>query len=144
MNYKLLLLSLWLLPISLFAANNDVLTTQTKNSVSQNTVMNTTHLSIAKAWGLTETEWRHYLLLMQGPSGHYYKNLSPPDVLGIEADSAEELRHFAEVAAKLEHDKLERELRFNVAFHEAATRLYATEPLIQPFDVTPFTPIPKN
>jgi integrating conjugative element protein (TIGR03759 family) len=81
---------------------------------------------------------------MQGLSGHYYSQLSPPEVLGINAETADELQHYAEVSVKIEHDKLERELRFNVAFHEAATRLYASEPIIKPFDYTPFTPIPKN
>lgn len=124
-------------------ASNDVLNTQTHNTLSQNTTINTSHIGTAKDWELTDTEWNQYLNFMQGSSGHYYMKLSPPEVLGINAESVEELRHYAEVAAKLEHNKLERELRFNAAFHEAATRLYSVEPIIKPFDYTPFTPIPK-
>jgi len=143
MNYKLLFLSFILVSICTFASD-DVINTQTKNTISQNTTVAISHIGTAKDWALTDREWNQYINLMQGTSGHYYKNLSPPEVLGIHADSAEEQRHFAEIAAKLEHDKLERELRFNAAFHEATTRFYSTEPMIQSFDYTPFTPIPKN
>ncbi len=125
-------------------ASNDILNTQTKNTVAQDTVINTTQVDSAKSWNLSEAEWHKYQAFMQSLSGHYYQNLSPPEVLGINAENMEELSHFAEIAAKLEHDKLERELRFNAAFHEAAMRLYPTEPIIKPFDYTPFTPIPKN
>ena len=143
MNWKFL--SFWVLLISTCAfASNDVINTQTKNTTSQNTLVNISHLGTAKDWNLTDTEWHQYINLMNGPSEHYYKNLSPPVVLGINANNTEELRHYAEAAAKLEHDKLERELRFNTAFHEAAAKLYATEPIIKPFNYTAFTPIPKN
>jgi integrating conjugative element protein (TIGR03759 family) len=130
--------------VSAAVASNQVVNTPTQNTVSQNTLVQTSVSSIAKEWELTDTEWKHYLNLMQGLSGHYYKNLSPPEVLGIQAESDDALRHFAEIAAKLEHDKLARELRFNVAFTDAAKKLYAKEPMIQPFDAMPFTPIPKN
>ena len=143
MNSKLSLAGFLLLTNCAFASN-DVINTQTQNTISQNTTVSANHIGTAKDWQLTEIEWNQYLTLMQGPSGHYYANLSPPEVLGINVDTAEELRHYAEVAAKLEHDKLERELRFNTAFNAAATRLYSTEPIIKPFDYTPFTPIPKN
>ncbi|MCD6040305.1 MAG: family integrating conjugative element protein [Gammaproteobacteria bacterium] len=125
-------------------ASNDVINTRIKNTISQNTTVNVSHVGTAKDWALTDKEWSQYINLMQGLSGHYYKNLSPPEVLGIHAESMDERRHFAEIAATLEHDKLERELRFNAAFHEAAKRLYSTEPMIESFDYTPFTPIPKN
>jgi integrating conjugative element protein (TIGR03759 family) len=143
MNCKSSFLILILIAGSVFASD-DVLNTHTQNTVSQNTVINTSHIGTAKNWELTESEWNQYTNLMQGPSGHYYEQLSPPEVLGIQAENDEELRHYAEVAAKLEHDKLEKELRFNAAFHEAASRLYMAEPIIKPFDYTAFTPIPKN
>jgi integrating conjugative element protein (TIGR03759 family) len=143
MNQKYFLLGVLMIANCAFASN-DVVNTQTQNTVSQNTTVNTSHIGTAKDWDLSDPEWHQYMILMDGSSEHYYKNLSPPEVLGINANNDEELRHYAEVAAKLEHDKLERELRFNAAFHEAATRLYSAEPIIKPFDYTPFTPIPKN
>jgi integrating conjugative element protein (TIGR03759 family) len=143
MNIKVLFVSLIFLSNAAFALD-DIINTPVKNTVSQNTELLTSQVGTAKDWGLTISEWNQYLNLMQGPSGHYYKSLSPPEVMGIQAETMEELNHYAEVAAKLEHDKLERELRFNTAFHEAASKLYAAEPLIRPFDLTPFTPITQS
>lgn len=128
---------------SIAFSENNVLNTQTRNTLSQNSEITTTHLGTAKNWELSDKEWNRYLTLMQGPSGHYYERLSPPEVLGINSDIPEDIRHFAEVSAKQEHDKLERELKFNAAFHEAAARLYSAEPIIKPFDIGPFTPIPR-
>ena len=144
MNFRVLLLALLITSSCTFAANNDVINTQTQNTISQNSTINTSHIGTAKDWQLTGEEWSRYLSLMQGSDGYYYKNLSPPEVLGINADNAEELNHYAEISAKFQHDKLERELRFNAAFHDAAARLYSMEPLVKPFDYTPFTPISKD
>jgi integrating conjugative element protein (TIGR03759 family) len=139
---KVFLVFFFLLP-SFAIAENDVANTKTENTVSQNTVINSSHLGTAKDWGLTDSQWDKYLTLMEGPSGHYYKKLSPPEVLGIEAETREEIRYFAEISAKLEHDKLERELRFNTAFHDAAARSYSLEPIIHPFNYMPFIPKTK-
>ena len=143
MKWKSFLLIYLILNTCAFSSN-DVVNTLTLNTVSQNTAIKSSHIDMAKDWSLSDAEWKQYLTLMQGPSGHYYQMLSPSDVLGINAETSEELRHYAEISAKFEHDKLERELRFNSAFHEAAARLYSAEPIIKPFDYTPFTPIPKD
>lgn len=144
MNFKLSIFILLGVSSLAFATNNDVINTQTQNTVSRNSIVSTSQIGTAKEWQLTDEEWFHYLSLMNGFNGHYYKNLSPPEVLGINANDQEELNHFAEISAKLQHDKLERELRFDAAFHDAAKRIYATEPLIKPFDFAPFTPMTKD
>lgn len=134
---------LLLLSASTFAAS-DVINTITENSISQNTVETSSGADYAHEWGLTETEWVKYKLLMQGVNGRYYAHLTPSEVLGINAETSNDLKHFAELAAKQEHEKIEKELRFNVAFHTAAKRLYANEPIIRPFDLTPYTPVPTK
>ena len=53
------------------------------------------------------------------------------------------MRHFAEIHAKLEHDRIEREIKFNNAFHDAAMKLYPDEPIFKPFDMSAYTPHPK-
>jgi len=133
---KLFVILFMLFSTNYAVATNDVFNTQTKNSMVSTTI-------VSQAWDLTDTEWNQYEKLMQGPSGHYYTQLTPPAVLGIFAESKDDLQHYAEIAAKFEHDKLERELRFNAAFHDAAAKLYANEPIVQPFDYARFTPIPK-
>ena|GEM_PF-2972690 len=141
---NIFLLSTIILSLPTYAVSvNDVSNTVTRNSITQNTTSAIIQRDMGKDWNLTELEWNKYLNFMQEPSGHYYLQLTPPEVLGIQAETNEDLKHFAEVAVKLSHDKLERELRFNAAFHEAASMIYEDEPLIKPFDYMPFTPIPK-
>ena len=142
MYLKITAFTLMLLTNYALAAEN-VVNTKIQNTIDDNTTINTTHLDTSQDWNLTSTEWSQYILLMRGPSGYYYKKLSPPEVLGIQAETADELQRYAEIAAKLEHNKLEREIRFNAAFHDAAVKLYANEPIVRPFDYTPFTPIQK-
>jgi len=121
-----------------FAAN-DVVNSTVNNTLNQTTII--TSNDIYQTWDLTSFEWNQYLKLMQGPSGHYYSQLTPPEILGITAENNQDRKHFAEISAKLEHDKLQRELLFNNAFHQAAAKIYATEPLIKQFDYARFTPI---
>lgn len=121
----------------------DVMNTVTQNSVTQNTAIISTHMGKLNDWGLKKTEWNRYLVLMEGPSGHYYPNLTPLEVLGINADNVEDLNHFAELAVRAEHAKVEKELRFNAAFQEAAKKLYAQEPIIRPFDISAYSSVPK-
>jgi integrating conjugative element protein (TIGR03759 family) len=142
MKKKSIIIGLLFFSTSVLAAN-DVFNTVTENSVSQNTTLLSSVVGTAHDWGLTGAEWSKYLFIMHGKSGHYYPNLTPPEVLGINADNPEDLKHFSEVAAKQEHDKIEKELRFNAAFHEAARRLYVAEPIIKPFDFSPYTPVLK-
>lgn len=125
-------------------AVNDVVNTTTQNTVSQNSTATSAMATQAKDWNLTDAEWAEYLALMHGPAGYYYLQLTPPEVLGYYAKNDMEMRHYAETYVRLEHEKVERELKFDKAFHEAAIRIYADEPIIKPFDVTPYTPIPKN
>lgn len=94
----------------------------------------------ARDWGLSEAEWANYHQWMQGQDAQWYRQLSPAAVLGLHAQTEEEQRHFAELVARQEHDKVARELAFNHAVYLALRRLYADEPVIQPFDKTPFNP----
>ncbi len=81
---------------------------------------------------------------MQGKYGRWYPQLSPAEVLGMNAQTPQEQKHFAEIAAKQEHDKLARELAFDNAFHQAMGRLYASEPVIKPFDMSAYNVIPAK
>ncbi|MEO8402580.1 MAG: TIGR03759 family integrating conjugative element protein [Gammaproteobacteria bacterium] len=136
-----LFLLLSILTGSVLAAENDVSNTMTKNTTTQNTISESGITGSAQSWNLTEKEWNQYLTLMKGENGLYYRHLTPPSVLGINAENPEDLKHFAEIHAKQEHAKIEHELRYNIAFHEAAKRLYPDEPVIKPFDLTPYTPV---
>lgn len=134
----------FLIFFSLFLSGNNfagdtIMNTITQNSISQNTLTQASTINQASIWGLNEAEWKRYTILMQGPSGKYYPNLTPLEVLGINAENPEDLKHFSELTASQEHAKIERELRFNAAFQSAAQRLYSHEPVIRPFDYSPYS-----
>lgn len=89
---------------------------------------------------LSDIEWARYEQFMQGMEGVWYPALSPAAVLGMRAETNTERRHYAELVAQEQHDKLAREILFNHEFYLAIHRLYPNEPVIQAFDKTPFNP----
>ncbi len=119
---------------------SEVANTSDISSVIQTTQVHQPLPGIAQDWGLTEVEWQNYLKLMQGPDGLWYSQLHPAAVLGMNATTEPERRHYAEIIARQEHDKVARELIFNHAVYLAMRKEYADEPIIQPFDKSPFNP----
>ncbi len=130
------------IPFSLLLNSANAATTPTPaNSSEKNTIINSTTVGNAQDWQLTDSEWNRYLELMQGVNVKWYPQLTPPEILGMNADNPVEQNHFAELVAKVQHEKLARELAFNNAINQALKRLYPDEPLILPFDLSPFNPM---
>lgn len=128
--------------LSIHAA--EVENSQEISSIVRTTPSANTLPGTAQDWGLSDTEWTNYLKLMQGQNGLWYPQLSPAAVLGLNATTDKERQHFAEIEARQEHDKVARELTFNHAVYAALRQLYSAEPLIQPFDKSPFNPHHRN
>jgi integrating conjugative element protein (TIGR03759 family) len=81
-------------------------------------------------WQLSEQQWQRYTALMQGIRGSVSpKTLSPLEVLGIHAETAQERKTYAKRWAKLMHEDVERTLAFQRAYLEAAKELYGQPPL---------------
>ncbi|EDX3117072.1 TIGR03759 family integrating conjugative element protein [Salmonella enterica subsp. enterica serovar Mississippi] len=78
----------------------------------------------AQEWGLTTEEWQRYEELKKGRRGVLSPGLDPLTMLGIEARSDEERRHFAELAVKQEFQRVEAELAFQREVNSAWTRVY--------------------
>ncbi|HBM9256285.1 TPA: TIGR03759 family integrating conjugative element protein [Citrobacter freundii] len=78
----------------------------------------------AQEWGLTSEEWQRYETLKKGRRGVLSPGLDPLTMLGIEARSDEERRHFAELAVKQEFQRVEAELAFQREVNSAWTRVY--------------------
>lgn len=78
----------------------------------------------AKEWGLTTEEWQRYETLKKGRRGVLSPGLDPLTMLGIEARSDEERRHFAELAVKQEFQRVEAELAFQREVNSAWMRVY--------------------
>ena len=91
-------------------------------------------------WQLSETEWQRYQMLMQGIRGSISpKSLSPLEVLGIHAETAQERQKYARLWAKLMREDVERTLAFQKAYQEATLELYGKEPLFDPALLTSMT-----
>src|SRR6267143_1259827 len=86
-------LLLLMLPSFADVVNSQEITTQVETTQIKNTILGT-----ARDWSLTDSEWQRYQLLMQGPNHLWYPSLSPPAVLGMNADTLEEQKHFAKIA----------------------------------------------
>lgn len=127
--------------LGLFFMMNTAFADNVINTAPNNTQVNNTASNQAQDWGISLDEWNEYQKLMKGKDGCWYPKLSPAEVLGLNAKTPQEQQHFAEIAAKQEHDKLARELAFDHAFHQAMGRLYASEPVIKPFDMSAYNPI---
>ncbi|EEE2002178.1 TIGR03759 family integrating conjugative element protein [Salmonella enterica subsp. enterica serovar Kotte] len=79
---------------------------------------------LAQEWGLTTEEWQRYETLKKGRRGVLSPGLDPLMLLGIEARSDEERRHFAELTVKQEFQRVEAELAFQREVNSAWTRVY--------------------
>ncbi|MFB0713551.1 TIGR03759 family integrating conjugative element protein [Buttiauxella noackiae] len=78
----------------------------------------------AQEWGLTTEEWQRFETLKKGRRGVLSPGLDPLTMLGIEARSDEERRHFAELTVKQEFQRVEAELAFQREVNSAWVRVY--------------------
>lgn len=83
--------------------------------------------SQAEAWGLTDQEWSRYQELKERPRGTWSPDLDPITMLGIEARSEAERRHYAELLVEQQRKRVERELAFQKAYDAAWQRLHPDE-----------------
>ncbi|EEM9345142.1 TIGR03759 family integrating conjugative element protein [Salmonella enterica] len=76
------------------------------------------------AWGLSDKEWQQYQQVLKGPRATQSPGIDPLMALGLEAKSASERRHFAEMWVKEEYARVEKELAFQREVDAAWKRLY--------------------
>lgn len=76
------------------------------------------------AWGLNDKEWQQYQEVMKGPRATQSPGIDPLMALGLEAKSASERRHFAEMWVREEYARVEKELTFQREVDAAWKRLY--------------------
>ena len=129
----IILLSMWLTPGIADIANTPDVNTSTPSTV---VVENN-----PATWDLKTEEWTRYQQLMQGPSGRWYPHATPAEILGLNARTPQEQQHYAEIVAKEQHDRVAHELAFANAIQQSLFKLYPHEPIVKPFDITPFNPI---
>ncbi|MGV6989216.1 TIGR03759 family integrating conjugative element protein [Testudinibacter sp. P80/BLE/0925] len=78
----------------------------------------------SKQWGLDEREWERYETLKRSERGIWSPNLDPLTMLGIEAENELERMKYARLLAKKEFERVEKELKFQLAYDAAFKELY--------------------
>lgn len=85
----------------------------------------------ARHWGLTKEEYRRYQEALAGPRGRLSAtNISPIEVLGIEATTAAERRRYAEMWVQMIRADTDKVLAFTRSVHETWKRKHPNDPLI--------------
>ena len=83
-------------------------------------------------WGLSRADWQRYEVLLTGPRGVWSPDLDPITLLGIEAESLDEQRRFAQLYIELEAARVVKETRFQRLLNTQRARYYAHIPVAAP------------
>ncbi|PJG82770.1 TIGR03759 family integrating conjugative element protein [Caviibacterium pharyngocola] len=118
-------------PTATHSVNQQALDTYSLNS---DNIQQQKNREQAQRWGLTETEWQRYLEIKNYERSYWSPNLDPLTTLGVEAKTDAERRRYAELLAKKEYERVEKELAFQRAYDQAFQRLYPNQ---LPFEVEP-------
>ena len=103
----------------LFADNKTI-------SRSENVFTKIEHAQMAQM-GLTQSDWKKYKNILNGPRKFWSPNVHPMVLLGIEAKTAQERRKYARKVARMEYARIEKELAFDKAVQLAMVELYPNE-----------------
>lgn len=91
----------------------------------------------ASEWGLSALEWDRYEALMAGRRGILSPGLDPLTALGVEARTEQERRRYAELQARFEYERIERELAYQRSYDEAIARIAGDQPRVSTFSIRP-------
>lgn len=90
--------------------------------------------ALAAQWGITPKEYTHYQEIMQHtPSGKWYRQLDPAEVLALNSQNEKDMRHYARIEAKLMHAKVSKELLLSRLYRQAYRQLYPNQ---RPIELT--------
>lgn len=96
----------------------------------------------ARNWNLKNSDWAKYKYALEyTPRGTWTPNLDPPIVLGNLAKSETERRYYANIMNKIEVDRREREVGFQLS---ANALIFQANPMLNPDRVEPKTGIGKQ
>lgn len=125
MNRSLLIAPLCLAALAATSSlAGDIATARSQVRSTESAPLQHSHSSRASDWGLTEQEWSRFEEIQAGPRGFWSPNLDPLTALGVEAQSDQERRRYAQLQVKLEAQRADRELAYQHAYDAAWARLY--------------------
>ena len=103
-----------------------------RGSLTQSDQAEPTIAQEAKLWGLTPDDYQKYLSEMsEGPNNYWWKNIDPPQVLGMNATTPEEQMKYAKIDVQLDQERASKELSFQHAYSKAFNELYPGALMIQ-------------
>lgn len=87
----------------------------------------------AQQWRLSLQDYQRYENLIQNtPSGHWYKQLDPAEVLALNTNNKSGMMKYAKIEARLNHQRIQRELDFDTIYRQAYIALYPKQKPIMP------------
>ncbi|KHE02691.1 conjugal transfer protein [Pantoea stewartii] len=92
--------------------------------IQENTTSSLSTQQQAQQWGLSDSDWSRYQMLMKGERGIMSPGLDPLTALGVETDNSAERRRLAELWVRHEYQRTEKELAFQRDVNAAWLRLY--------------------
>jgi len=114
----------------------------TKGQDIEKLTLNEAQVHEAQVWNLSEQEEKRYVFLMQNRSALYYedKPLSPVEVLGLNARTAQEREKFAKLAAEQNEQQIAQLLAWRNAYSKAYQARTKGLPRVQAFDASKYSP----
>jgi hypothetical protein len=118
--------------VSAGQVSDTVLSWSQTSHASERKSASVTEIQQAVHWELSVTQWERYRSLLAMGVAPEYERLTPVEVLGIHAQSEEELHRLAKLAAKQKEERIARELRFGQAIFEAEKILFQDRQAVLP------------
>ncbi|QZD73257.1 TIGR03759 family integrating conjugative element protein [Pseudomonas sp. 3-2] len=110
--------------LAMGAAVGNPVATQSRIQDTQSAPLGRSDSEQAASWGLTEQEWTRFEQIQTGPRGFWSPNLDPLTALGVEAQTDQERKRYAELQVALEAKRAERELAYQNAYTAAWAKLF--------------------
>lgn len=84
---------------------------------------------MAELWGLRESDIEKYEVLMSGPRGTFSPGIAPPLALALEESNETEKRRYLTIYAKLNIDRVEKELSTSRMYDQIFKELHPEPPI---------------
>jgi integrating conjugative element protein (TIGR03759 family) len=87
---------------------------------------------LAESWHLSTSDYKTYLDKMKSDKvKKWWGKIDPPQVLGMTAKTNDEMMKYARVDVQLDHERAEKEIKFQHAYNKAFDQLYPGAKIIK-------------
>lgn len=121
-NTIIIVCSLFIFPVS----SAEIGSSEMEYSSSQQSKLST---DFAEMWGLKESDIQKYQMLIRGPRGTFSPGIAPPLALALEESDYSEKRRYLTIYAKLNIDRVEKELSTSRLYDQIFKELHPEPPI---------------